>query len=468
MRYDPYLVATAGLLLVRLLTLGAFPLLDTSEARYAEIARLMAESGDWITPWFEPGTPFWGKPPFAFWLSALSFKLFGVNEFAARLPHWCLAAGTLWLVTTVARAEGAASPWRPAFLLASSMLFMVAGGAVLTDPALMFSVTLSLVAAYHALIKGNARWGLAFFVGLALGLLSKGPLVVLLVFEPILVLAAFSRRDIHLWRDLPWLKGSAMCATLALPWYIAAEWKTPGFFDYFLLGEHVMRYVDAGWQGDLYGSAHKQMRGTIWLHGLAAVLPWSLLLPAMIWRSLWQRKAAPSIGEYASSLYFLSWMLAPLVFFTLAGNILWTYVLPGLPGFALWLDRCRTNGSVGSRVMFALGAVTPIVFVAFVVIANDPEWTRSEKSMLDGVPDAAMVYYLDQRPFSARFYSRGRAGLVRKKELPALLDTATPLRIAVPRDDATDFVRRYPQAAEVGGNTRFVLFLLETPSRTPS
>lgn len=463
MRYDPYLVGTAGLLLVRLLTLGAFPLLDTSEARYAEIARLMAESGDWITPWFEPGTPFWGKPPLAFWLSALSFKLFGINEFAARIPHWCLAAGTLWLVAGIAHAEGSANPWRPAFLLASTTLFMVAGGAVLTDPALMFSVTLSLAAAYHALIRGNTRWGLAFFIGLALGLLSKGPLAVLLVFEPVLVLAAFSRRDIHLWRDLPWLKGSALCAALALPWYVAAEWKTPGFFDYFLLGEHVMRYVDAGWQGDLYGSAHKQTRGTIWLLGLAAALPWSLLLPAVIWRSLRQRKAAPSTGEYATSLYFLMWMLAPLILFTFAGNILWTYVLPGLPGFALWLDRRWTNSTVGSRVPLALGTLTPMLFTAFVVIANDPDRTRSEKFLLAGVPDAATVYYLDQRPFSARFYSRGNAGLVRSKDLPMLLTTTASLRIAVPKDDAAEFAHRYPQAVEVGGNARFMLYRLGAP-----
>lgn len=464
MRFDLFFVATLGLLFMRLATLGAFPLLDTSEARYAEIARLMVESGDWITPWFEPGTPFWGKPPLAFWLSALSFKLFGINEFAARLPHWCLATGTLWLVTGIARAEGAAAPWRPAFLLASTVLFMVAGGAVLTDAALMFSVTLALAAAYHALIRSNARWGLAFFVGLALGLLAKGPLAVLLVFEPVLVLAAFSRRDIHLWRDLPWLKGSALCAALALPWYIAAEWKTPGFFDYFLLGEHVMRYVDAGWQGDLYGSAHKQVRGTIWLHGLAAALPWSLLLPAIIWRFLRQGKAAPATGEYATTFYFLMWMLAPLVFFTLAGNILWTYVLPGLPGFALWLDRCWPNTPTRSRVPLLLGTVTPLAFAAVIFIANDPGRTRSEKFLLAGIPAEATVYYLDQRPFSARFYSRGRAGLVRGEELPALLASARPLHLAVPKGDAGDFVRRYPQAVEVDGNARFVLYLLHPSS----
>jgi hypothetical protein len=70
--------------LVRLLFLGSYPLADTTEARYAEVARLMLVSGDWITPQIEAGVPFWGKPPLSFWLTAGSFKLFGISEFAAR------------------------------------------------------------------------------------------------------------------------------------------------------------------------------------------------------------------------------------------------------------------------------------------------------------------------------------------------------------------------------------------------
>ncbi len=62
------------------------PLNDVSEARYAEIARKMLETGNWVTPQHDYGVPFWAKPPLSTWLSAFSMKLFGVNEFAARLP----------------------------------------------------------------------------------------------------------------------------------------------------------------------------------------------------------------------------------------------------------------------------------------------------------------------------------------------------------------------------------------------
>src|SRR5690606_18239199 len=76
------------ILALRLVSMIWLPLLDTSEPRYAEIARIMAATGDWITPWFSPGVPFWGKPPLAFWSEAVAFRALGVSEFAARLPSW--------------------------------------------------------------------------------------------------------------------------------------------------------------------------------------------------------------------------------------------------------------------------------------------------------------------------------------------------------------------------------------------
>ena len=82
---------------VRLATLPTYPLNDTTEARYAEIGRLMVVSDDWVTPRIELGTPFWGKPPLSFWLTALSFSLFGLSEFAARLPSLLLMLATAGL-----------------------------------------------------------------------------------------------------------------------------------------------------------------------------------------------------------------------------------------------------------------------------------------------------------------------------------------------------------------------------------
>ena len=93
-----------GVMLIRLLFLGTYPLADTTEARYGEMGRLMVETGNWITPQFEKGIPFWGKPPLSFWLTAVSFKMFGIHEFSARLPsffwellllQWCSTWGSI-------------------------------------------------------------------------------------------------------------------------------------------------------------------------------------------------------------------------------------------------------------------------------------------------------------------------------------------------------------------------------------
>ena len=79
------------LFLIRGFFNGALPLMDKTEARYGEVARLMAETGNWIVPQIDYGVPFWAKPPLSTWLSAASVKLLGTSEFALRLPFWIVA-----------------------------------------------------------------------------------------------------------------------------------------------------------------------------------------------------------------------------------------------------------------------------------------------------------------------------------------------------------------------------------------
>ncbi|HET9045448.1 MAG TPA: phospholipid carrier-dependent glycosyltransferase, partial [Casimicrobiaceae bacterium] len=94
------------LVVARLATLGAYPLMDSTESRYAEIARKMLETGDWLVPQFDYGVPFWGKPPLSTWLAAASMAAFGVNEFAARLPSLMAMIACGALVATLAALRG--------------------------------------------------------------------------------------------------------------------------------------------------------------------------------------------------------------------------------------------------------------------------------------------------------------------------------------------------------------------------
>jgi len=84
-------ISVIVLVIFRFILTGASPLLDKTETRYAEIARLMYETNEWIVLQIDYGIPFWAKPPLSTWLSAVSFEIFGVNEIAARLPSFLLS-----------------------------------------------------------------------------------------------------------------------------------------------------------------------------------------------------------------------------------------------------------------------------------------------------------------------------------------------------------------------------------------
>jgi 4-amino-4-deoxy-L-arabinose transferase-like glycosyltransferase len=118
------------------------------------------------------------------------------------------------------------------------------------------------------------------------------------------------------------------------------EQQSPGFLQYFIVGEHLLRFIQPGWQGDLYGNAHAEAPGMIWLLWFQATAAWGLLLALIAGRHVidcWRNRKwrTPALTNWQR--YLLCWMLAPMVFFSLSGNILWTYVISGLPAFALLL-----------------------------------------------------------------------------------------------------------------------------------
>lgn len=417
---------------VRVATLGAYPLMDTTEARYAEIARKMLETGDWLMPQFDYGVPFWGKPPLSTWLAAATMAAFGVNEFAARLPSLALLAGCAALVHALAALRGGADQarWSLALFVATALVFVSAGG-VMTDPALALGTTLAM-AGFWTAVHGDARHrrlaGAGFFAGLAIGLLAKGPVAVVLTFVPLAAATVWTRSWRAAWQHLPWIGGSIAATLVTLAWYWAAERASPGFLDYFLVGEHWKRFVEPGWKGDLYGSAHARPRGTIWAFWIAAALPWSIGALAWLVRSVARgREGARAFAADPWRAYLLLWAATPMLFFTMSGNILVTYVLPGLPAFALLVgDLWRPGGAGNSppdddalrpaiRQAVVAAAIGPVLLVAGLALLHGSlESERSQKALVRdyerarGTGPAHLVYF-PQRPHSAEFYSRGTA-----------------------------------------------------------
>src|SRR5260221_1887847 len=179
-------------------------------------------------------------------------------------------------------------------LFATTGLIFVAAGAVMTDPALTLGTTLTMAGFWVAVNGSQSRRriaGFAFFVGLAIGLLGKGPVTAILALVPIGAWTLWTRRWREVWAGLPWVTGSLLLAALVVPWYWAAEKASPGFLEYFLIGEHWKRFTQPGWTGDLYGAAHARPRGIIWLFWLGVALPWSLVVAGWLARAAVKRRA---------------------------------------------------------------------------------------------------------------------------------------------------------------------------------
>jgi len=438
-------------MLGRLLMLGFYPLMDTTEARYAEIARKMVELNDWVTPWYEYGVPFWGKPPLSFWLTAASFKLFGINEFAARFPHWLGGVLVIWLVWGMVVRRSHREALYALAILTGSVLFLIASGAVMTDMTLAVGITLAMRSfwlALHGTMEERRRERWILFVGIGIGLLAKGPLALVLVMLPIAAWAIVTRNVAHVWSEIPWLRGGLVAILIASPWYVLAELHTPGFLNYFLVGEHFQRFVTPGWNGDLYGNAHEYARGTIWMFALAAFLPWSVLIPiAMLY---WRRKQ--DVREINSDsrnwrLYVLFWGLAPAVFFTAASNILWTYLLPGAPGLALWAAGWlaqQQNRATVERLLFAGVMFTLLATLAFILSlpVTGRNELKSAKALVSDYQscrsaDEALVF-IGKPPYSGAFYSQGKAQYTVQMASLALRIKQETVFIAIPKTAIKD------------------------------
>ena len=428
-----------SLIATRLISLGLFPLYDTTEARYGEMARIMAETNNWITPQFDYNVPFWGKPPFQTWLSALSFSWFGVSEITARIPHFLCGLITCALIFRFTKSlTNNNSAIFSLLIITSSLGFILAIGMVMTDSALLMANTIAMVSFWQCYRqKDKALSGHLFFVALALGMLIKGPVAVVLIGIALVCWSVWQKCFWDAIKSLPWLSGMLLLLTLILPWYIAAEIRTPGFLEYFILGEHIQRFLVSGWQGDLYGSAHVKPRGMIWLYWVICACPWSFIALGLIVKR-YRGIALPHSRSQTLGInkYLICWMISPLLLFTLAGNILPIYVLPGFSALAVLI---AINSQLKKRHNY-LASFTLVTIISIVILLNTRVISNKSEAYLLGSDRSfkqnVQLYYWKKRPFSAQFYSKGQAQLLDDaKQINNLLASNDGFLLAIKRDD---------------------------------
>jgi 4-amino-4-deoxy-L-arabinose transferase-like glycosyltransferase len=315
-------------------TLDYRDLIKTDEGRYAEIAREMLVSGDWITP-RQTGVKYFYKPPLQYWTTALAFKAFGVNEWTARLwPALTGFAGVLLAMFTLGRLFDRRTAWLGGAVCASSLLYYVTAHFNVLDMGLSFFMFASLCAFMLAHYQLNAneqsrrRWMLVCWAAMALAVLSKG-LVGLVLPGTVLLVAMLVERDFSILRRLEWLRGLALFFLIAAPWFVAVSLHNPEFPRYFFYHEHLERFLT---------TVHRRYQP--WWYFLPilgfGLLPWIGWLPQALLRAgLAHRDPGFSPEQGRVVRLALIWCVLIFVFFSVSKSKLPSYILPIFPALAL-------------------------------------------------------------------------------------------------------------------------------------
>ncbi|MGZ8483930.1 MAG: glycosyltransferase family 39 protein [Candidatus Binatia bacterium] len=340
---DPARYWDLGLLLfcvwVLFTNLGGAALFEPDEGRNAEIAREILLLKDWVTPHYD-FIPRLDKPIFFFGLVALSYKFFGISEWAARLPSALAALACLCITYRFAGSLfGRRAGLWSALILLSSIEFFALSRAVIMDMTLTFCITLALWSfclGQRGVESGAGKSQfLLMYVAMGMATLLKGPIGFLLPAAVIGVYLLLTKRW-SLLRHMQVPLGIALLILTAAPWYLTAESRNPGYLRYFLWEENVHRFTTMQFK-----------RSGPWYYFIGVLaggfFPWTVLLPATI-TDLGKRALK---GEH---LFLSLWVAIPLLFFSLSSSKLPHYILPIYPPLAIILAAVIAKAQTDSTV----------------------------------------------------------------------------------------------------------------------
>lgn len=301
---------------------------ETDEARYAEIAREMLQSGDWITPHLN-FVKYFEKPVLTYWLVAGSFKLFGIADWSARLTPAVFGTLTVLLTYLLGRRmwEPRSGLWA-GICLATSLMFLALSWVLLVDMVLCFGVVLAVYGAWE-LRLGHGWGGYLFWAGCAIGLLTKGLLGPGLPGMAV-VLFALLAGEWPLIRALVHWRGIVLFLLLCAAWLVPMCLANPEFARYFFIDENF---------GRLLTNEHQRYQPFYYYMLLlpGGLLPWVGLLPWALWRA-WPGRAWRS-AQSRPWLLAMVWFGSFFLFLSASQSKMMHYALPMLPPLALLLGR---------------------------------------------------------------------------------------------------------------------------------
>ncbi|NEX59882.1 glycosyltransferase family 39 protein [Noviherbaspirillum galbum] len=353
--------------LVWFYALGARTLVPTDEGRYAEMAREMLATGDWITPRLN-GIKYFEKPPLQTWMNALTFAAFGLGEWQARL--WTGLSGLLGVVLagyTAGRLYGRRTGFHAGMVLGSSFLWAALSHVNTLDMGLAGMMTLSLCSLLLAQRdaadpRERRRWMWACWAGMALAVLSKG-LIGIVLPGAVLVLYTLFSRDWGIWKRLHLVSGLLVFFAITTPWFVLVSMRNPEFPQFFFIHEHFQRFTS---------KVHH--REGPWYYFfpilLLGIVPWLGLLPQSLAGALrpagvnGNTTAEPS--RFRPGIMLLTWSAFIFFFFSISGSKLPSYILPIFPALAILIalefERASPRALIFTAAVLAVAGAAGLAY----------------------------------------------------------------------------------------------------------
>lgn len=341
----PLLLATA----IYLFTTTGRAVIDYDEGYYAQAAKHMVEHRDWVTP-YANGVRFLEKPPLLYWVTAASFAIFGINEFALRLPTALAVIALVWIVMRMARSTSG----RRAALIAGLSTACCAGMYLFTRETLHdIWLVLFIALAMHAFLKWyldplhSWRPALLFYFAISGAMLCKSLIGVAF---PVGIIALFFliSREWPEWRKLYILPGSLLFLVMTVPWHWMAAIRNEGFLSFFFVGEQFLRFFSKREPPILWSVPLV----TFWALLLVWFFPWTAFLPAAFSR-VWKPMEYRTLVLVRLSI---SWAVVILGFFSLTDR-LEHYALPALPALSLLIAGTLGKSEESKAVKWAFGSL---------------------------------------------------------------------------------------------------------------
>lgn len=337
-------------LLLSVSTIGYTPVFESTEARYAEIAREMLEKGNYIEPYFN-GIKHFHKPPFTYWMIAAGLKLFGINNFGARF--FGIIASLFIMIFTFKLSKFFTNEDEreySVYILGTSVLFLSISRIVATD---IYLTLWTVIVQYYYFkqIYGIKSEINAILIGIFLGLgfLTKGPIIFLFTLLPFLVMKIFDEKFRNVFNFKSILLSFVSFLVVSLPWYITVIIKNPGLLEYFLKVQTVDRVTT--------NRFNRQQPFYFFLNTLFfSTLPYSILIIF---------KTKQIYKNYKEHLVFLIYIFVPFIIFSIAKSKLHSYLAPFTPLLSIFIFRLYKEyfSEKFNKGILLFISILPIIFI---------------------------------------------------------------------------------------------------------